>query len=261
MVDDQYYTRKLPPRLQATMTRICGQQMPQVRFQENEEQIRSLIDCSRRRGTDFLRAYGLELVEKFVNVDARLLDLPRLNGPGDKAKKLENGAWRDTDFILPAVLPDNFEWMVVNFTSEYSRDIFRAPTKEQVDGLVANLLGAATRSGLKLAKPNGIFYNGRFDNPGNLNDAFNGFTEKHPNLGLILFLIPNNDELYNNIKFISELQRGIVTQCVAHDKAKKFSDRSYCQNLMLKINSKLGGINAHLGRECKIGHLKVSAAT
>ena len=262
MIEDQYYTRKLSSKLQPTMTRICGEQEPQVRFEENEAQIRNLIASSRRCETDFLRAYGLSLVEKFVQVDARLLDLPRLNGPGDKPKKLENGAWKDTDFIIPAKIPSNFQWMVVNFTREYGRDIFRAPTREQVNSLIDNLLGAARRSGLNLPRPNpasDICYNETYRDPKDLKDAFNDYLNDHPNLSLILFLIPANDELYNNIKFISELEMGIVTQCVAHAKTNKFSDRTYGQNLMLKINSKLGGINAQLDKGCKVGHLKVSA--
>lgn len=257
LIEDQYFTKKLTPKLQPTMTRICGEQTPMVRFQENEAQITNLVASSRRCETDFLTAYGLGLVERFVQVDARLLDLPRLNGPSDKPKRLENGAWRDTAFILPAILPKNFQWMVVNFTRENGRDIFRAPNRDQVNGLVEGLIEAAKNSGLSLSSPE-IAYEERYEDPTDLRNAFSDYIHDMPNLGLLLFLIPANDELYNNIKFISELQYGVVTQCVAHGKTMKFTDRTYCQNLMLKINSKLGGINAHLGKECKVGHLKVS---
>lgn len=257
MIDDQYFMKKLPPKLQPTMTRICGQQVPQDRFRENEAQVANLIASSKRCETDFLTAYGLSLQERFVQVEGRLLDQPRLIGPNEKAKQLENGGWRDTTFILPAAIPNNFQWFVVNFTREYGRDIFRAPNQGQVDDLVKNLIVAGNRNGLKLPQPQ-VCYREQYQDPTDLRAAFEDYCKDMPNLGLILFLIPPNDELYNNIKFVSELKHGILTQCVAHDKSMKFGDRTYCENLMLKINSKLGGINAQLGKECKVGHLKVS---
>ena len=270
MREDQYCTRQLTPKLKAKMTQTCGQQKPQVRFQENEAQIKNLVSSSSRCETDFLKAYGISLVEKFVRVDARLLEPPKLIGlkqiVGQQAitveKKLENGAWRDTNFIIPALLPKDFQWMVVNITSESGRNIFGAPNEEQVNGLVANLLNAAKRNGLNLPKQKpgmDIWYKENYGGLKDLEDAFTAYTKDNPNLGLIVFLIPANDELYNQIKFISELEFGIVTQCVAHAKAMKFDDRTYGQNLMLKINSKLGGINTHLSNDCRVGHLKVSA--
>ena len=271
MIEDQYYTRKLPPKLQSTMTQTCGQQKPQIRFKENKEQIGNLIHSSRRCETDFLKAYGISLVKEFVQVDARLLDTPKLNGlkqirgkPTTVEKEPENGAWSDTDFILPANIPKHFQWMVVNFTREYDRKIYGAPDNEKVNSLIDNLLGAASRSGLNLPqqKPGiDICYEENYRDLNDLKNAFTDYIEDHPNLRLIVFIIPKNDELYNQIKFFSELKFGIVTQCIAHAKATKFTDRTYGQNLMLKINSKLGGINTYLDNDCRAGHLMLSAKT
>ena len=57
----------------------------------------------------------------------------------------------------------------------------------------------------------------------------------------LLILMPSDyDNLYYKIKYISECEFGVITQCISHAKSNKYKDMSYCENVLLKINSKLG---------------------
>lgn len=83
------------------------------------------------------------------------------------------------------------------------------------------------------------------------------------NLRLVIYIIPrNNDEIYHSVKYASEVGlkekniRGPITQCISQEKDRQFSQRSYVENLMLKINPKLCGTNIHLDPNSKVGFLK-----
>lgn len=84
------------------------------------------------------------------------------------------------------------------------------------------------------------------------------YLNDHKSVKIIVYIIPKLDELYNSIKFVSEIILGRVTQCVSQDKKNQFSQMSYVSNLMLKINAKLGGTNLILDPGCKVAYLKKS---
>jgi len=74
---------------------------------------------------------------------------------------------------------------------------------------------------------------------------------------LVVFIINDQDDVYNKIKSIAELELGLVTQCMKFDKLVSQMDfnvapervghdrglNNYLDNLCQKINSKLGGTN------------------
>ncbi|OTF79415.1 hypothetical protein BLA29_014696, partial [Euroglyphus maynei] len=51
--------------------------------------------------------------------------------------------------------------------------------------------------------------------------------------------------LYNLVKHFGDQKFGIITQCLVAEKAKR-RNRGYIENLLLKINGKLGGQNSHI---------------
>jgi hypothetical protein len=107
-----------------------------------------------------------------------------------------------------------------------------------------------------MERPCDIIYDEEYKDKQDLDDAIGDYIQDHKGLRLIIFIIPKFDELYSNIKFISEITYGVVTQCVSQEKNRQFAQMSYVSNLFLKINAKLGGSNTHLNADCKVGHLK-----
>jgi len=256
IVDDQPCMEKLDPTQQATMTSTCGDQSPVVRFSESNSQIQTLIESSRRCQTDYLRAYGIEISKDFEKVNARYLDPPKLCGLNDKDKVITNGEWSDASFARAAQIEPGFKWIVVNYTKDITGPIRFAPDENSVKTLVKAVVEAAGKNGLRIGEPSQYIYNEEFKGKLDMKDAFEDYLRDHPGLRFILFIIPDgNASLYGLIKYFCELVFGLVSQCANQKKSRKFSDWSYAGNIVLKINSKLSGINAHLKKESRIGHL------
>ncbi|KAG9290886.1 hypothetical protein G9A89_011036 [Geosiphon pyriformis] len=63
---------------------------------------------------------------------------------------------------------------------------------------------------------------------------------------LILLILPDTQEkLYRIVKFTTEINLGILSQCVQAERVA-ISNKQYCANVAMKLNSKLGGINVQL---------------
>ena len=115
--------------------------------------------------------------------------------------------------------------------------------------------------GLNMQRPCDVVYNEVYRGKRDLEDAMADYLHDHKDLKLFIFIIPKHDELYYNIKYLSEIIFGVMTQCVSQEKSRQFALMAYVSNLMLKINAKLGGSNFHLEPRCKVGFLKVSASS
>ena len=251
IVDDQYYMKKLNPDQQSTMTTRCGEQKPSVRFQENQLQINKLIQSAARCETDYFASFGIKLVTPFSEVNGRYLPKPRICGSNGKEKNITDGEWKDSLFAIPANVDNNFKWLVVNYSQEYKREVRWGPDRRAVDSLIKGICEQAKFNGLNLGQPVEVIYDENYDGKVDVKNAIGDYAKDFPGLKFILFIIPENDELYSFIKFFSELDFGITTQCVSHKKSRRFHERTYAGNVVLKINSKLGGINCHLKSECK----------
>ena len=249
--DDQYHMKKLEPNQQATMTTACGEQKPSLRFQENLMQINKLKQSALRCETDYLALFGITLSTPFSEVNGRYLPKPRICGSNGKEKSINDGEWRDSLFAIPANVDNNFKWLVVNYSKEFKRDVRWGPDSRAVDSLVKGICDQARVNGLNLGQPVEVIYDKNYDGKVDVKNAIGEYAKDFPGLKFILFIIPDNAELYSFIKFFSELEFGITTQCISHSKSRKFTDRSYAGNVVLKINAKLGGINCHLKSDCK----------
>src|SRR5690606_9916564 len=99
--------------------------------------------------------------------------------------------------------------------------------------------------GMHIEQPANIDYNynyiDRIDLEKNIFDyCASKMQAKGKQLQLILFFIPGQKQIYNEIKAIAELKKGLITQCISHNSEKKFfNDPEFIQNVLLKINSKL----------------------
>lgn len=134
--------------------------------------------------------------------------------------------------------------MVVSFASNRFND-------NDIDTLIDKVKQAASANGLNLPNPCGEISGLNFRHKSQLKDDIRKWIDKYGNLKFMLVFIPDDDELYNALKYLTEVEFGILTQCVSQGKSRKFSDMSYAGNLVLKINSKLGGTNCILQQRGK----------
>ncbi|CAG2122998.1 unnamed protein product, partial [Medioppia subpectinata] len=72
---------------------------------------------------------------------------------------------------------------------------------------------------------------------------FRAAKQECPRLQLILFIIPDDSLIYSTIKEAGDCHLGIVTQCVKANNVARPPKGGVQSNLLLKINTKLGGVN------------------
>lgn len=78
-------------------------------------------------------------------------------------------------------------------------------------------------------------------NFGELVDIFRNMKEK--GCKIVFVVIPKkNSPLYSSVKQAAELEVGMLTQCVVASNVAK-GQQATIQNILLKVNSKLGGVN------------------
>ncbi|KAF7968418.1 hypothetical protein HWV62_30621 [Athelia sp. TMB] len=77
------------------------------------------------------------------------------------------------------------------------------------------------------------------------NGAWNLIEEaRGNNVTFILIILPDSaEDIKNRAKYYGDVKCGIPTQCVTVTKVRNKADDQYCNNVVLKINARLGGIN------------------
>jgi len=234
------------------MANEFARQKPTDRFKDNRKQLNTLIDSSKIEQIDYLKTFGIEINRNFEQVNGRYLKPPKLCGSNGLDTTVNDGEWKAT-FAKSAKLPDNFKWIAINYTRKDYKPIF-APGRRDVDNLINGIISSAKANGLNLGFPSNIIYDAHYSGRPDLYNAVEDYIKKYPGLRFVLLIIPINDEIYNTWKFKTELHCGIITQCVSQKESKQFSNPSYVGNIMLKINTKLCGVNFHLKE--RVGHLR-----
>ncbi|XP_076381016.1 protein argonaute-2-like [Megalopta genalis] len=182
------------------------------------------------------KEFNLSVNCEFEKVPARVLEAPVLEYKQESRVNVIKGVWRATNFRLPTRLADN-EWTILNL------DKFTQERTIQ-DGLHIQLRTGADSVNMHIGKALTPFVTLNIQGR-NLTTISQYFAEKkRQNLKLIVVIIPNLDNAYSLVKQISELRTagGIVTQVLKAQTLKKLSQATIT-NILLKINSKLNGIN------------------
>ncbi|XP_015438406.1 PREDICTED: protein argonaute-2 [Dufourea novaeangliae] len=183
-----------------------------------------------------MKEFNLSVSGEFEKVPARVLQAPRLRYDTKEPVNVLKGVWRADRFLKPSSLPEN-SWTILNLDKyTQNRDLY--------ENLHDKLLNGAKFINMSIGKALTPFATltiaGR--NFSNISQYFED--QKKLNLRLVVVVIPNFDNAYSLVKQISELQikGGIVTQCLKAQTLRKMSDATVT-NILLKINSKLNGIN------------------
>ncbi|XP_043264089.1 protein argonaute-2 isoform X2 [Colletes gigas] len=181
-----------------------------------------------------MKEFDLSVQGEFEKVPARVLQAPKLKYKENEVNVFK-GVWRADKFLSSCELPDN-SWTILNL-DRYVQD------RELYDGLHNKLQAGGKFVNMWIGKALTPFTTLSVQR--NINNILQYFTEKkEQNLRLVVVIIPNLDDAYSIVKQISELKitGGIVTQCLKSQTLKKLSDATIT-NILLKINSKLNGVN------------------
>ncbi|KAM6567334.1 hypothetical protein CsatA_026462 [Cannabis sativa] len=235
LVSLQRYTKALSSGQRASLVEK-SRQKPQ-------EKMKIVVDAVRNYRYDsdpLLADCGISIEKQFTQVDGRILDPPKLEFGNDRGFAPSNGRWNFNNKTVLTPISISC-WVVVNFSarcdmSKISRDLISCGRKKgiQIDG-PKTLIDEdhLSRRGSPVTRVEKMFELIRDKVPG------------PPEFILCLLPERKNSEIYGPWKKRCLCDFGIVTQCIAPFKVND----QYLTNVLLKINTKLGGINSLLAIE------------
>lgn len=216
------------------------------------DRMKALTDAVKKNQYEndpLLVACGISVEKQFMQIAGRVLEPPKLKVGRGQDCMPDDGRWtfKNKQFLEPANVKC---WAIVNFSSNCDTSY-----------LSRELINCGRSKGMDIERPYALIEESqqmRKAGPLARVDAmFEKLQEKLPDQPeFILCVLPERkvSNLYGPWKMRSLCCFGLVTQCVC---PVKITER-YLTNVLLKINSKLGGINSLLAIEepCFVPHVK-----
>ncbi|KDP30816.1 hypothetical protein JCGZ_13759 [Jatropha curcas] len=235
LVSLQRYTKALSPMQRASLVEKSRQ--------KPLDRIKTVTDAMRNYHYDddpVLSACGVKIEKQLTQVDGRVLETPKLKVGNSEDCLPRNGRWNFNNKTLWKTTSIE-RWAVVNFsarcdTSQISRDLINCGRKKGIQIERPHTLieeDPQTRRASPFARVERMFEQIRDKLPGS------------PQFILCVLPERKNSDIYGPWKKKCLSDFGIVTQCIS---PTRINDQ-YLTNVLLKINSKLGGINSLLAIE------------
>lgn len=228
---------KLTIKEKADMIRNAAAVMPSERFEIIGNNADELIEMGKQTG--YFRDFGLNVSEKPISVRGRILEPPTLlTGSGSLVPVA--GRWRLTKFFKPARINN---WILIKIA--------------RIDDSTLNrfsemIIRTGESLGMTIPAPQRIQYN--FESH-TIHSFFHNLVCSFGKPDLMYFVGCDNEQQYNTIKKMGDVDFGIATQCTRQVNVVRMS-ASIASNVLQKVNVKLNGVNASVARK----HLPVFLA-
>ncbi|XP_031490006.1 protein argonaute 4-like [Nymphaea colorata] len=232
----QRYTKSLSSQQRASLVEK-SRQKPQERMRTLTDAMRS----NRYHEDPILSACGINFSDQFVQLEGRILPSPKLVFGNGESFAPRNGRWNlnQKQMLQPIRIQ---RWAIVNFSA-------RCDTEH----LARELINTGRNKGIQIEPPFATFEESpQFRNASpvvrvdKMFDQLKSGLPGPPEFILCVLSERKNSYVYGPWKKKTLSDVGIVTQCIAP--SHKINDQ-YLTNVLLKINSKLGGINSLLSIE------------
>lgn len=241
----QRRTKRMPAQMTSKMIEVASRK-PDIRRKD----ILDMLDVAGHNEDEYVDSFGIKIDKSPMKVKARLLDPPRI-------------AFKDLQVEMPATSKE-LTWSIAPVDAAgcviSHRQLFKAKNalkhwgvlvlaRKIKDTTVVNfvkcLQETCEKAGLEVAKPRYCY-----SSPKNmLSDmqSLNSNVSSDSGQCQLLLIIKEDDESadYNRVKLIGDTVIGVPTQCCRQEHVEN-PRQNYCQNVMLKINAKLGGINVRV---------------
>ncbi|PAV23570.1 argonaute [Pyrrhoderma noxium] len=228
----QFYKKRPDPELMADILNF-SKKTPRERLESTKEGYNIMnINCS-----PFATQSGMLISAEPIALTGRVLGAPRMQyGPRDV--EVRNGAWN----MLGQTLSEPVQissWVVLIF--ERPNVFPRIEAERFADALQIGM----GNLGIRAPRASYIDHVNSQNVAQSLQDACNRYLSPEGNPFILIFLPDNGAELKAQIKYRANVRLGIVTQCIRISKLKKIrgSRDQYINNIIAKINPKLGGVN------------------
>ncbi|XP_022113727.2 protein argonaute-2 [Pieris rapae] len=222
----QALNRQLNDRQLAKMVREAATP-PSDRKRKIEEVIRDMKYSS----NEYFKEFGLEITNDFYQVDAKVLHAPVLN-VGEGTIRPREGVWMQKKLLKPSALR-SWGFLVVEID----------PNRLQCHDIIKKIQGVGRQMGMLVQDPALTNFNVKAHE---LLTVFRRASDANVNF---LFVIVSSwiRDLYQKVKKMAELEVGILTQCIKDQTAERRMNEQTIRNILLKVNSKLMGVNQTIG--------------
>lgn len=213
--------------------------------QTRKQKIISLASQIQYNKCSTLKEFGVEVGNEFEKVPARIIDAPPIEYARNEKIAPRSGVWRaeGKNFLIPSTELNKkpLRWRILNldsYTNEATVRKFGEMLQRQA--LQCNVQMEPFDMGSTYVLVRNM--NSALRDIGTL---LEGIKKQEPAITIVV--LPSRGEVYSKVKQKAELASeriGILTQCVkGMTVAKKGTDISTLNNIMLKINAKTNGSN------------------
>ncbi|KAK9156320.1 hypothetical protein Sjap_003800 [Stephania japonica] len=209
---------------------------------DRRDKIREIVQArDGPTGGDCAKSFNIQVSSKMTEVSARIIKPPDLRLGDSQGRSIkcpitrEDCQWSFMDKYVP--LGRQIEQWVILDLSE---------GRLNSDRFVKSLIAQSSKLGIFMKEP--VYYKCRMyvlSNSDDLRGLLRHIHSKAHRLQILVCVMSRKDSGYKNLKWISETEIGILTQCSLVWHANEHKEQ-YLSNLALKINAKLGGSNVEL---------------
>ncbi|XP_063696606.1 protein argonaute-2 [Culicoides brevitarsis] len=197
-----------------------------------KSKIMDLLQNINYKGVETIRQFGLVVGEDFIDVNSHILNAPDLQYRDRVVKITKPGVWDGAQFLHPEACTKWAIFCVDNRVND-----------RKIDDFGNGIVSAASRMGMNLARYDKTLNE---KSRGRLRTAeYDQYINKFKQNGIqLLFVIISGfaPEHYPETKKSAELRCGMLTQCIKTNTIDRMN-ASTLNNILLKVNAKLGGSN------------------
>ncbi|KAH8117266.1 Piwi-domain-containing protein [Phellopilus nigrolimitatus] len=229
--EGQLFKKKTSPELMAKMLTF-SKKRPNERFSAIQDGMTRL----QLGNSPYIVQAGMSISSQAMNIQGRVLEPPSM-GYGGQADLLKPkaGSWNMVNRLLKDPMPIK-TWGAISLDPGVQEN--------EIQNFIIGLMNAMVA--VAVAKPPiPIIRANPTEAHREMHKLCTEFVNrtKNPPTILIVVLPQNAAQIRKDVKQYGDIHYGIVTQCVRADKMRT-ANNQYCNNLILKINAKLGGTNA-----------------
>ncbi|XP_049822129.1 protein argonaute-2-like isoform X2 [Aethina tumida] len=196
-----------------------------------KEKIMTGVKLANYDSDPVVKEFGFSVGSNFEQLEGRVLDSPRLAYNDNKEVQVAKGVWRadNMKFFIPVAIQ---KWTIA-WADRYQ--------PRGLENLERQIKTIGQKNGMHIGdaiKP--------FEFAGTSLNELTNYFEKKKDFNIIFVIVPNQGPIYSDVKKAAELKVGCLTQCIKAKTVDKLNPQTVA-NILLKVNSKLTGVNHCLG--------------
>ncbi|XP_045768424.1 protein argonaute-2-like isoform X2 [Maniola jurtina] len=226
VVYGQALNKQLNERQLSTMVRQAATP-PSDRLEKIKEVIRDMNYSA----SPCFKHFKMEIDNKFLQVDAKILEAPKIDIGSGRPIDPRRGVWQANRLLRASAL-ESWGFIVVEAN----------PNDFNCDSMIQMLMKVGRQMGMAVNMPAFTNFNVTQQDLRNVL-----LTAQEKKLNFMFIIVSGRDkDAYHKVKRKAELEVGILTQCIREMTASRRMNEQTVRNILLKVNSKLMGINQAL---------------